>query len=238
VFRDLEHPAAITVEPKETLGAMPIQYVFDLSDRNQVAKFLELNNLVEPIVMARGTDAAAILRQKMDFILIDAAAALGLDVSKADRRLLRNVASDLGERLPPEFQGLLALLRWVEAGGPWPRITSNHPSYFYTLRAAQGKDRDLVNMLLAELCPLDIRQLFICHKEVFYRHYAGWPDAKKAYVVDFLTREYQMDRQGAREALFGPEPGMEGPWGAPAGGGARGLEKAVGPWGALGRARR
>jgi hypothetical protein len=228
VFQSVEHPAAITVEPAETLGGMPVRYVFDLLDRNQIAKFLELNGLVEPIVVARGADAAAILRQKMDFILVDAAAALGLDVTGADRRALRNVASTLGERLPPEFQGLLALLRYVEAGGPWPRITSAHPSYFYTLRAAAGPHRDLVNMLLSELSPLDVRQLFICHKELFYRLYSGWSDPKKAYVVDFLVREYQVDRQGVRDRLFGPEPGM----------GAGDVGATVGPWGAVARARR
>ncbi len=77
IFRGVDHPAAITVEPKETLGPMPIEYVFDLGDRNQIAKFLEINGLVEPIVMARGADPGAIIRQKMDFILVDAASALG-----------------------------------------------------------------------------------------------------------------------------------------------------------------
>ena len=42
-------------------------------------------------------------------------------------------------------------------------------------------------MLLAELSPLDVRQLFICHKEAFYRAYAGWPAAKQAYVARLLA---------------------------------------------------
>jgi len=65
-----------------------------------------------------------------------------------------------------------ALARWAEEGGPWPRITADHPAYFYTLRAKNHADVDLVNMLLAELSPLDIRQLFICHKDAFYALYA------------------------------------------------------------------
>ena len=69
--------------------------------------------------------------------------------------------------------------------------------------------------------PHDVRQLFIMHKELFYQLYAGWSDRKKGYVADFLAREYKVDTEGAREALFGPEPGMddkprqspvEGPW--------------------------
>ncbi len=180
VFRDVDHPAAISTLPKESLGPMPVKYVFDLGDRNQIAKFLEINDLAEPIVKARGADAAAILRQKMDFVLVDTATALGLDIGHGSRRELRSAAAALGGRLPDEFQGLAALLRWVETGGAWPRITSTHPSYFYTLRARPHADRDLVNMLLAELSPLDVRQLFICHKELFYRTLCGLARGEEA----------------------------------------------------------
>ena len=99
-------------------------------------------------------------------------------------------------------------------------------------------------MLLAELSPLDIRQLFICHKEAFYAAYAAWPDAKKAYVADFLEREYQVDKAGTRAALFGHEEGMAEP--VPAANTPWTVAKAnarvradmierVGPWGAIGR---
>ena len=236
VFRDVAHPAAISTLPKASLGQLPIKYVFDLTDRNQIAKFLEINDLVEPIVTARGADAAAILRQKMDFIVVDAASALGLDIGHGGRRDLRSAAAALGHRLPEEFQGLAALLRWVETGGGWPRITSAHPAYFYTLRARPHADRDLVNMLLAELSPLDVRQLFICHKELFYRTYAGWPDEKKQFVADYLEREYQIDKAGARRALFGPEPDMSGADVTP--GPLRDMLDIVGPWGAVRKERR
>ena len=233
IFRDVPHPAAITAAPKEPLGPLPIAYVLDLSDRNQIAKFLEVNDLAEPIVRARGADAAAILRQKMDFILVEVAAKLGIDAGAGSRRELRKIANSLGDTLPPEFLGLAAMLRWAETGGGWPSITSVHPAYFYTLRAKAGPDRDLVNMLLAELSPLDVRQLFICHKELFYRLYAGWSEAKQAYVADFLAREYQMDRVGTREALFGPEPDMSEAPKRP-----RDIVDMVGPWGAVQRERR
>jgi len=233
LFRDVDHPALISVGPKAALGPLPVKYVFDLQDRNQIAQFLELNGLVEPIVNARGVDAGAILRQKMDFILVDAAARLGIDAGTASRRELRQVANSLGARLPDEFQGLAALLRWVETGGPWPRITSAHPAYFYTLKARATKDRDLVNMLLSELAPLDVRQMFICHKELFYDTYRRWPEAKKAYVADFLAEEYRMDADGARRTLYGDEPEMmPGPWERPD------LVDVVGPWGAVRKERR
>jgi hypothetical protein len=242
VFRDVDHPAAIAVGPKEALGALPIKYVFDLRDRNQIAKFLEINDLAEPIVNAPGADAAAILRQKMDFIVVAAAAELGLDIGHGSRRELRSAASAIGSRLPEEFHGLAALLRWVETGGAWPRITSAHPAYFYTLRAKPYADRDLVNMLLSELSTLDVRQLFICHKELFYHLYRSWPEAKKAFVADYLEREYQIDKAGTRERLFGPEPRMqdEAPrlnpiWSRGAGGD---IVDIVGPWGAVRKERR
>jgi len=209
IFQGVKFPGVISTLDWKSLGEVPVPQVMDLDHRNQIADWLERNELAEPIVQARGMDAAAVLRQKMDFILIDAADRLGIEVGDARRTELRKLAYRLGTALPEEFLGLAALLRWVEAGGPWPKITSEHPAYFYTLRGRAGRDRDLVNMLLSELAPMDVRQLFITHKELFYAQYAGWSEAKKTHVADFLAREYQVDREGARVALFGPEPGMD-----------------------------
>jgi hypothetical protein len=219
VFRDVKIAGVISTAKVSTLGPMPISPVMDITQRNEIADWLERNSLTEPIVQARGMDAAGVLRQKMDFILVDAADQLNLDIGDASRVELRKIAHRIGAALPDEFLGLAGLLRWVERAGDWPRITSEHPAYFYTLRAKPGPDRDLVNMLLAELSPLDVRKLYILHKELFYKTYMTWSDRKRQYVVDFLVREYMVDREGARKALFGEEPGMddapvvEGPWG-------------------------
>lgn len=232
LFQDVDHPAMITATSKDGFDDLPIKYVFDPSQRNRIAKFLEYNDLVEPIVKAPGLDAAAILQQKMDFIVIDAAAGMGVDLTGLGRSDMRRLARQNADQLPEEYHGLRALLNWAMQGGSWPRITSDHPAYFYTLRAADTDDRDLVNMLLAQLTPLDIRQLFICHKDLFYRLYATWPDAKKDFVVEFLAREYQMDKAGARAALFGHEPDMsDTPPEAP----IDDLIRRVGPWGAVRR---
>ncbi len=209
LFPKAENATVISVADKETLGPMPIDYVIDVQDRNAVAQFLELEGLTETIVEARGIDSAAVLRQKMDFVLIDAAADAGVDLSGITRSDMRRLARTHADTLPDVYHGLHDLVRWAEGGGRWPRITSQHPAYFYTLRAASGADTELVNMLLAELTPLDFRQTFICHKELFYRRYAGWSETKKSYVADFLEREYQVDKAGARDALFGQEPDME-----------------------------
>ncbi|MBZ4022780.1 hypothetical protein CKO11_09945 [Rhodobacter sp. TJ_12] len=263
MFRTPRYKAVIGMG--EELSGLPHDMI-GAQERNAIAQFLDRNGLVEPIVQARGANAGAILRQKMDFILVSAAAEWGLPIGAGDRRALRGVAGQLGSALPTEFEALAALLRWVEAGAPWPEIDSAHPAYFYTLRARPGPLRDLVNRLLAELSPLDVRQLFICHKELFYRLYAGWPEAKKAWVAEFLEREYQIDKAGARKRLFGPEPGMqeasepeataeaapqsdrasapprEGPWGSarrtPPPLPHRDPIDLVGPWGAVLRGRR
>ncbi|VDC27219.1 DUF6638 family protein [Pseudogemmobacter humi] len=236
VFQGQKFPAVISRGGVTGLGQMPVGQVMDFTHRNHIADWLERNGLVEPIVQARGTNGGAILRQKMDFILLDAADSLGIDVGDARRTELRKVAYKLGPALPDEFLGLAAMLRWVEEAGPWPQISSEHPAYFYTLRGRPGPDRDLVNMLLSELSPMDVRQLFITHKERFYEDYRGWSEKKREYVADFLAREYQVDKEGAREALFGPEPKMdelarpdmrEGP--KP----TRELRDIVGPWGAM-----
>ena len=233
VFRGVDHPAAIVRGNKDEVGDLPIPYTFDFQDRSAIAKFLTLNNLAEPIMEARGVDSAAIIAQKMDFIVMSVAADMGEDLTGATRRDLRRLGRQYADKLPQEWQALAALVRWAQEDGPWPTITSEHPAYFYTLRAKRHVDADLVNMLLAELSPLDIRQLFICHKEVFYQVYADWPDQKRAYVADFLDRAYQTDKAGTRAALFGhdaPEvdmPEVRQP----------DLIRRVGPWGALSRGR-
>jgi len=236
IFQEVEHPAIIAPAGKDNLGDLPMPFVFDRDDLNHIAKFFELNGLVEPIVKARGIDAAAILRQKMDFVLVDAVADQGVDLTGATRADMRRLARRHHDILPPEFHALAALVNWAENGGKWPRISSDDPAYFYTLRAADTKNAALVNMLLAELAPKDVRQLFICHKDLFYRTYAGWSEAKKAYVVEFLATEYQVDKAGAREALFGHDAPMAEPAPARADRVTRRIVDA-GPWGAVRRER-
>ena len=233
LFRSVAHPALIAESPG-SLGTLPIDTVMAKTDANRIARFFEANGLVEPILAAKGISSAAILRQKMDFIVIDAAADLGLDLTGLTRSDIRRLARQNSDRLPAAWHGLAALHRWAEDGGRWPSITSEDPSYFYSLRAADTPLKDLVNMLLAELTPLDIRQLYICHKELFYRLYRTWPDTKRAFVADFLSKEYQVDKAGARAALFGHEPDMQGRTPKPADP-QRDLVARVGPWGAVRR---
>jgi hypothetical protein len=237
VFRSTRAPAAVSVRPRGEIGRLPVENAFDLTHRNQIADWLVRCDLVESVIEARGMDTAAVLRQKMDFILVDVADTLGLDLGQATRGDLRKLANRLGTALPEEFTGLARLLAWVEGAGDWPEITSAHPAFFYTLRAKPNADRDLVNMLLSELAPLDVRQLFITHKAKFYADYAAWSERKRSFVVDFLAREYAVDKAGARAALFGPEPAMD-ETARPEPKPSVSMVDRVGPWGAVERMRR
>ena len=79
--------------------------------------------------------------------------------------------------------------------------------------------------------------MFITHKSLFYASYATWSDRKRGYVADFLEREYQVDKAGARAALFGAEPGMdeaERPEPKP----SPRMADLVGPWGTVRKTRR
>lgn len=179
-------------------------------------------------MQARGLDAAAVLRQKMDFILLRqpkrwASASVTPGGPSCARWLTVWAISSPEEFLgwPPFALGRGRL--------PWPRITSEHAAYFYTLRGA-GPDRDLVNMPLSELSPMDVRQMFIVHKELFYAHYARWSEAKRQFVADFLEREYKVDAQGAREALFGPRTVDGCPRRAAPPEARPRIRAAVGPW--------
>lgn len=222
VIRSAKQPAMIFSDPKAHVDLPGFQTMTTLQV-NQIAAWLARNALAEPIASARGADSAPILRQKIDFILVDAATRLGIDTGNGTRAELRRAAARMGAQLPAEIRGLSALLRYAEQGGDWPVIDSADPAYFYAIRATPGPARDLINRLLSELGPSDVRQLFITHKPLFYRLYQGWPEPKQAYVAEFLAREYQIDKQGTRDALFGSEPGMAepdvapvaGPWGKP-----------------------
>ncbi len=88
-------------------------------------------------------------------------------------------------------------------------------------------------MLLAQLCPMDIRQLFICHKDAFYAAYTTWPDEKRDYVADFLAREYAVDKAGTRDRLFGHREDTRTARPAK----KRDVIDLVGPWGAVMRGR-
>ena len=245
LLRSAQEPAMIFADPDRKADIAGV-VSFDLTQRHQIAAWLARNALAEPIISARGADAAPILRQKMDFVLVDAATRLGLETGNGSRQELRRAAARMGTGLPPEIRGLSALLRYAEQGGDWPVIDSGDPAYFYALRATPGPARDLVNRLLSELAPHDLRQLFITHKLLFYRLYQTWDEGKRAYVAEVLAREYQIDKQGTRDALFGSEPDMAepdasappGPWGPATTRlprvslSDRGPSRPAGPWGA------
>jgi hypothetical protein len=223
VFRDTEIPTVIARENSPALQDIPVENILTFDDRSKIAEFLIDADLAEPLVDERNDNIAAIIQQKMDFIAIGTAANKGDDLGDLTRQQMRKMTRQYASDMPKEFDGLMQVWRWVSANGAWPEIAANHPSYFYALRASQHHDRSLVNMLIAELSPLDFRQLFICHKDAFYTAYRGWSDAQKDYVARFLLEEYVIDKAGAREDLFGaeltmsedPEPKKPriGPWG-------------------------
>ncbi|WP_386679599.1 DUF6638 family protein [Loktanella sp. R86503] len=223
VFRSVDHPAVIAMGDVDALSELPVSPVIGLQARSDIATFFKLNDLVEPVAQAKSPQVADILRRKMDFMVADIASKLGGDLAQTSPRQMRQLARQHADALPDAWHTLAALVRWAEDGAPWPRITSDDAGYFYTLRARPGRHADLVNMLLSELAPLDARQLFICHKQAFYAAYATWPDAKREFVVEMLSKEYLADKVGTRDALFGamphvpqtppPLPKRRGPWG-------------------------
>ncbi|KQI68296.1 hypothetical protein AN189_10810 [Loktanella sp. 3ANDIMAR09] len=222
VFRDVTHPAAIAVDPDQALGDLPILSQLDFNDRAAIAQFLSENDLAMPVAQDRSARTVAILRHKMDQITAHTAAMAGEALDAVTSRDMHALARRHAQDLPQAWHGLAALLRWAADGGPWPRITSDDPAYFYVMRARTGPQADLVNMMLAELSPLDARQLFICHKRAFYAAYAGWPDPMRDYVANMLERDYLGDKAQVRDQLFGdtsrrsgppPLPARRGPWG-------------------------
>lgn len=226
VFRDVKRTACIASRNVDIVSDLPVKYVLTLQDRKAIATYLTRNGLIEAIHDVLGTDAIDILNQKLDFIAIDLAASLGEDLSDISRRDLRNLKRKYHSDLPEAYHALESAVRRMAAGRKvrWP--DPDDPAFFYLFRSSDHSDKMLVNRLLAELTPLDFRQLFICHKDAFYDHYRTWSEPKKTFVAQFLAEEYMVDKAGTRRELFGAEPGMQedyldygfgqnmGPWGA------------------------
>ncbi len=205
VFRDIKEPTLIARKRVDGLDNLPLDNVLTFADRSDVAKFLYEHGLIDLVISKRSESSAEIIRQKLDFIAIGVAAAEGENVTQVTRQDIKKFERKFADVFPAEFRGLLAIWRWAKMGGGYPRLEPEHPAYFYAFRSTQNPDRDLVNMLLAELSPLDFRQLFICHKEAFYETYRTWPDSKREFVANFLAEDYAIDKAGAREILFGSE---------------------------------
>jgi len=227
VFREVGETACITARRSDIVVDLPVKHVFSLDDRQELADFLNRNQLVEPVFDAGGGIAKGLLKQKLDFIVIDTAASNGEDLTDVSRRDLRALKRKYHSQLPAEYHALEDVVRRLEQHGESLRVDADNPAFFYLLRSRNHRDKALVNMLLAEVTPLDFRQLFICHKDCFYSHYRTWSEGKKEYTSQFLAEEYVVDKVGTRLELFGPEPGMAeddeidygfgrnmGPWGA------------------------
>lgn len=227
IFREVPHPGILACDPACPVGDINGIPCLPLQDHAAVAHFLERNALTETIWSATGLDEQALLRQRLDFILIDYLAGhpADIDLSTLSRADLRRATYRHADDLPPEFHALTRLLRELEGDQKLRSLPPQDPAYFYQLRARTHPDRDLVNHLLARMAPLDVRQLFICNKDEFYTHYRQWSEAKRDYVARFLAEEYAIDKQGVRRQLFGPEPSM-----AEEEEGAVGIETS--PWGA------
>ena len=210
VFRDTAAPALIYCDPDFDPADSPIPAI-SIADSAAVAAFLLDNNLVESLSDARGLDERSLLRQRLDFILVDFLASTDApgDLEKLTRDDLRVAVHRHLDALPEEFHQIAATLRLVDQKDEWVSLEPEQSAYFYHLRASSHVDRDLVNHLLAHLTPLDVRQLFICNKDRFYLNYREWGDAKRTYVAEFLAKEYAIDKRGVRESLYGPEPGMD-----------------------------
>lgn len=233
VFREMEEPACIAVDTIENADGLPVEYACTLKDRYDIAAFFKLNDLVEPISEAKGVDAQAILKQKMDFLVIDVAANKGEELARVSRRDLRHLTRKFFNDLPEEYHMLDKALRAFLAGEPALRLRPDEEAYFYLLRSKNHPDKHLVNMLLGQLTPLDFRQLYICHKDTFYAAYRTWGDAKRTYVAQFLAEEYAVDKAGAREELFGAEYAMEEDFDEDDDDNDFGFGKNRGPWGAI-----
>ena len=206
-FLDAKRPTLISCGPDFDDDGLPSGHDhLPLDDHEAVAGYLAEAGLVTNLAEQRSPESREILRQKLDFMVIDRVAQSedGAALDEAGPEDMKRFIRENLDHLPEAFHGLSDLLRALEQDRPLPELEPEHPSYFYLLRAADHRDRDLVNHLLARLTPLDLRQLFICNKELFYERYIAWPEAKRAFTAAYLSRHYLGAEEAVYETLYGP----------------------------------
>ena len=220
VFNSARKPTLIYCSPDQqgsgvyedqTLGFRHIP----LSDRAAIARFFKEGDLVEPLSGLKHLDPEELLREKLEFVAIDHASRndAPAEIWDFEPMALRRYLYRSVDELPAELHDLQGALRALEQDESGGRLEPEAPGFFYLLRSARHKDRDLVNHLLARLTPLDFRQLFICNKDLFYELYETWNDRKRGYVAEYLARHYQGRAAEVWRHLYGRTQGAEGPWG-------------------------
>lgn len=115
VFRSVPHPAVIAMG-NTALGDVPVSPVIRADARGDIATFLKLNDLVEPVAQAKSPRVAAILQQKMDFMVATTASAAGEDLAQVTARDMRQMARRHADALPAAWHTLASLVRWAEDG--------------------------------------------------------------------------------------------------------------------------
>ncbi len=236
-FLDSSVPTVIFSDPTQVVtaaGEAAKRRYINLSDVKTLARFLEDEGLVEHLSVTGARGALALLKQRAEFAVIDhvAAADPRADLRDPEPEAMKRLVHLHLDDLPEVFHRLTEIARALEQGGPLPSLAPDDPAYFYQLRAADTEDRELVNKLLAELAPLDIRQLYIWHRDLFCAAYDAWPESKRAYASDFLTRQCLNDPEPGRQTRRG-EAGAA----APAGGGAQHRQRSRLPESGSGRQR-
>ncbi len=216
VFRDAKRPTIVLCDPRrvaEARGDMKAEdgnfrYI-NLSDDPALARFLEEDDLVELIHAAHGSSALGLLKQRCDFMVLDHVAETrpAAELEDLGPQDMKRLVHRHLDHMPDAFHRLSSVVRALEQGKGLPKVPPGDPAYFYLLRSAGHRDRDLVNQLIAEKTPLDVRQLFICHKSLFRESYRSWPEGKRAYVTEFLARQPLDDLDAMADELYGAKQG-------------------------------
>lgn len=99
-----------------------------------------------------------------------------------------------GSDMPKVFHDLERLRRQLDRGDVPPyqrlsrdlRVTLLHPNQ-NLCECLQ----ETVSRLIARLQPLSLLNTFTCDKELFYRRYSAWPEAKKLWAIETIKKHYK-----------------------------------------------
>ncbi|MDO8669258.1 MAG: hypothetical protein Q7K65_03110 [Candidatus Buchananbacteria bacterium] len=198
VFCDLEnanHHSVLIMEDEDQYKSVKIngQGIYYLGD-SKIIDRLTKYGLIE-IDLEWYRNNLDELRKKRGALILSAICENypDIDYGKTTSPKKKSLIKDLGDRMPKVFFQLQRLIKQLTIG-QIPTVSNLSPSLkrilIHPASSLAGPDREVVWQMICKICPLEVLRLYVSDKDLFFREYLTWPEAKKKWVVEFLKENY------------------------------------------------
>lgn len=203
VLRDLEdddHHSILIMEDEEQYKSVKKNGhgIYHLGDPKIIEKLMS-HGLIE-IDLNWYQDNPDELRKKRGALTLSAICENypDIDYTEITSPQRKSLIKDLGDKMPKVFFHLQRLIKQLTIGQV-PKVSSLpsvlKPLLIHPADSLVGSDREVVWQLICKICPLEVLRLYVSDKDLFFREYQIWPEAKKQWVVNFLKENYKTEME-------------------------------------------